>query len=37
MNLYSQKGEVTGNGMIWQNSNKSYISKGNFILSRIDE
>jgi AsmA-like C-terminal region len=36
MNLYSQKGEVTGNGMIWQNANKSYISKGNFILSRID-
>jgi hypothetical protein len=35
-NLNSQKGVISGNGLIVQNSNKSFIGKGNFTLSGID-
>ena len=35
-NLNSQEGIISGNGLIVQNSNKSFIGKGNFTLSGID-
>jgi len=34
--LKSQKGIISGNGLIVQNSNKSFIGKGSFALSGID-
>ncbi len=34
--LNSQKGMISGNGLIMQNSNKSFIGRGNFSLTGID-
>ncbi len=36
MSFNSQKGSITGNGLIVQNSNKSFIGRGSFTLSGID-
>ncbi len=36
LNLNSQKGSISGNGLIAQNSNKSFIGRGNFSLTNID-
>lgn len=36
LKLNSQKGKISGNGVVAQNSNKSFIGKGNFVVENID-
>lgn len=36
INLNSQKGSIAGNGLIVQNPNKSFVSRGSFSLDNID-
>jgi hypothetical protein len=36
LGMHSLKGSISGNGFIVQNSNKSYIAKGSFNVSKID-
>ena len=36
INLNSQKGTISGNGLIVQDANKSFISRGSFALKEID-
>lgn len=36
MNLSSQKGKISGNGLVVQNHNKSFIGRGSFVLTDVD-
>ena len=36
LNMNSQKGNISGNGLIAQNSNKSFLARGSFGLNNVD-